>query len=67
MCDLYVQNEGSIFLLHPQSDAGLGWINEHIDECATRWGHGPRAAVVVEHRYIGNIVAGAQADGLSVE
>ena len=61
--DLYVQNEGSIFLLHWQSEAGRDWIGEHIPEDAMRLG----SAVAVEHRYIADIVIGAQADGLVVE
>jgi len=63
MCDLYVQNEGSIFLLCPQSDAGQQWIDENIPDDAMSFG----GAIVVEHRYIGAIVDGAQADGLTVE
>ena len=63
MADLFVQNEGSIFLLRPVSDAGLEWISEHIPEDAQFFGN----AVVVEHRYIGAIVQGAQDDGLVVE
>jgi len=63
MCDLYVQNEGSIFLLRPQSDAGQQWIEENIPDDAMSFG----GAIVVEHRYIGAIVDGAQADGLTVE
>lgn len=63
MCDLYVQNEGSIFLLCPRSDAGQQWIEENIPDDAMSFG----GAIVVEHRYIGAIVAGAQADGLMVE
>lgn len=61
--DLFVQNEGSIFLLRPLTDAGREWIAEHIPEDAQMFGD----AVVVEHRYINNIVTGAQRDGLTVE
>lgn len=60
--DLTVRNEGTIFLLNPVSDAGREWVVEHIPEDAQRWG----GAVVVEHRYISDIVRGAQADGLLV-
>ena len=51
MTDLYVQNEGSIFLLHPLTKLGEQWINEHIPGEAQKLGK----AVVVEHRYIGDI------------
>lgn len=61
--DLFVQNEGSIFLLHSLSDAGRNWVAEHIPEDAMTFGR----AIVVEHRYIADIVVGAQSDGLVVE
>jgi hypothetical protein len=61
--DFFIQNEGSIFLLHPLSDAGKEWVKEHIGDDAQTLGD----AVVIEHRYIGAIVDGVQADGLSVE
>jgi len=62
--DLKVENHGSIFLLVPMSEAGDDWIDEHIPEDAMRWG---ASSVVVEHRYIADIVDGAIADGLTVE
>lgn len=61
--DFYVQNEGTIFLFHPKTEAAKEWISEHIPEDAQRWGD----AVAVEHRYIADIVEGIQADGLVVE
>ena len=63
--DLTFQGEGSIFLLGARTDAGRAWIAEHIavtDETMT-WG----GAIVVEWRYIKDIVEGARADGLVVE
>ncbi len=62
MADLLVQNHGSIFLLDPVTDLGRGWIADHIPDEATWW----CGAVVVEPRYIGDIVAGAAGDGLQV-
>lgn len=65
MADLSIRNEGSIFLLRGTSPAGIAWIEEHIlsgDEVQTFGG-----AVVVEHRFIGNIAQGAVNDGLEVE
>jgi DNA-binding transcriptional regulator YiaG len=35
--DLSVRNEGSIFLLRPQTQAGEAWITEHIPDDAQRW------------------------------
>lgn len=60
--DLRVQNEGSIFLLHAQTDAGRAWVDEHVVREQT-FGD----AIVVEHRYIAALVQGAQRDGLTVE
>jgi hypothetical protein len=62
MSDLHVANHGSIFLLSPVTEAGENWIIEHIPEDAMTFGN----AIVVEHRYIEAIVAGALADGLEV-
>ena len=60
--DFSVQNEGTIFLLIPHTDSANAWIEEHIPEDAQRFGGG----IVVEHRYIQDIVEGIQADGLAV-
>lgn len=63
MADLSIQNEGSIFLLRGLTDAGKAWIAENIPDDAQHFG----GAVVVEHRYIGDIAQGAANDGLEVE
>lgn len=63
MADLSIQNEGSIFLLRAHTDAGNAWIEQHIPDDAQSFG----GAIVVEHRYIADIVAGAIDDGLEVE
>jgi len=60
--DFTVRNEGSIFLLTPHTDAARAWVEEHLPADAQTFG----PAIVVEHRYIGDIVAGIQADGLEV-
>jgi hypothetical protein len=62
MADLVVENHGSIFLLDPVTDLGRDWIAAHIPADATCFG----GAVVVEHRYIRDIVVGAVTDGLWV-
>ena len=62
MADLSIQNEGSIFLLRGLTDAGRAWIAENIPDDAQTFG----GAVVVEHRYIGDIAQGAVNDGLEV-
>ena len=61
--DFIVEDHGSIFLLSPQSDPAHAWIDEHI----SREGFQPYwPIVVIEHRYIADIVAGIQDDGLAV-
>lgn len=63
MADLSIQNEGSIFLLRAISEAGKTWLADNIGDDAQHFG----GAIVVEHRYIGDIAAGAINDGLEVE
>jgi hypothetical protein len=61
--DFTLQGEGTISILiahTPQADA---WVDEHIPEDATRWG---LSGVVIEHRYVENIVQGIADDGLSI-
>jgi hypothetical protein len=60
--DFRVTGGGSVFLLHPVSKAAKAWASEHLPEDAQRFGN----AVVVEHRYISDVVHGAMADGLTV-
>ncbi|MGA7791765.1 MAG: hypothetical protein WCA19_01920 [Candidatus Acidiferrales bacterium] len=63
--DFVVENHGSIFLLRPLSPSATSWIEEHIGQ---ENGYQPYfPTVVVEHRYIADIVAGIQNDGLVVQ
>ena len=62
MADLYIHNEGTIFLVYPLTDDGLTWVKAHIPADAQRHGH----AIGVKHRYITDVVAGAIHDGLEV-
>lgn len=65
MADFLVENHGTIFLLEPTTDAACEWVEEHLSAeptRPTRWG----SAIVVEHRYIREIVEGARRDGLVV-
>ncbi len=62
MADLLVQGGGSVFLLRPTNRQGCGWLKEHTSADAM-WFVG---ALVVEHRSIHDIVAGALCDGLRV-
>lgn len=61
--DLRVRNEGTICLLTPVSDAGRAWCAEHIPQDAIRWG---QESIVVERRFMDDIVIGATNDGLEV-
>ena len=58
-----VINHGSIYLLQPDSQEDREWIAEHINPQAGYWGE----AVVVEHRFIGDIVEGLIDAGFEVK
>lgn len=59
--DFTVNNQGSIFLLDPISEEAVTWAEDYLTD-AQRFGN----TVVVEHRYIADIVEGINGDGLSV-
>jgi len=60
--DFFVENHGTVLLLRPLTPAANSWVKENLPEDHLTFA----GAVVVEHRYIADIVAGAQADGLEV-
>jgi hypothetical protein len=60
--DFEVSNHGSVFIFTPLTPAAREWVAEFLPEDAQRWAGG----TVIEHRYIADIVSGAQRDGLSV-
>ena len=60
--DFVCENHGSIFLLIPCTAPAKTWIDEHLPSDCMTFGQG----VVVELRYIWAILAGIQADGLTV-
>jgi hypothetical protein len=60
--DLLVHGYSSTYLLRAASRRGQRWIHRHISDDCQEWA----GAIVVEHRYIGDIVRGALADGLRV-
>jgi len=62
--DFEVQNHGSIFLLIPQTDSARIWIDEHIGQDNGYQPYFP--TIVIEHRFVSEIVAGIQGDGLAV-
>lgn len=63
MTDFALQHCGSISLLHPRSEAGHAWIAENIPEDAQYFAR----AVVIEYRYVGDIVDGILSDDLSID
>jgi hypothetical protein len=60
--DFIVENHGTIFLLQPLTPAAISWIQGNLPEDQMTSG----SAVVVEHRYIGDIVPGAMFGGMGV-
>jgi hypothetical protein len=60
--DFKVLGHGSTYILTPLTPAAHDWVSEFLPEDAQRWAGG----VVIEHRYISDVVSGAQRDGLSV-
>jgi len=62
MADIEVSNHGTIFIVTPLTPAGRNWVADFLPEDAQQWAGG----VVIEHRYISDVVVGAQRDGLVV-
>lgn len=63
MNDFTLYNHGSVVVLTPNTKAGKAWMQDNIDvENAQVWGKG----VVVEPRYVGAILDGLTAEGLTV-
>jgi hypothetical protein len=62
--DFLVENHFTIFLLTPLTPAARFWVQENLPDESDRIDFA--GSIVVEHRYIADIVRGAIADGLSV-
>ena len=60
--DIRAVDHGSIWLLHADTSNGQEWFDEHIDPDAMTFGGG----IVVEPRYVKDILEGAHAAGLGV-
>lgn len=60
--DFLVADHGTIFLLTAATEQAREWADQNLPEDRTEFGN----AIVVEHRYIGDIVEGAVNDGLTV-
>ncbi len=61
--DFALLNEGSIFLFMPLTDAARQWLDKHCPADGEHSYVGPN--LVVEHRYIGDLVNYAINDGLT--
>jgi hypothetical protein len=62
--DFRIQNEGSIFILYVQTDAAKQWVADNLPEDIQLWGTN---GVVVEHRFILDIIDGIENSGLTVK
>jgi hypothetical protein len=60
--DAFVENHFSIFLVRPVSSAATEWLRENVAEDSQWFG----GALVVEHRYISDLVEGMKLHGLAV-
>jgi hypothetical protein len=60
--DLLVHGHGTLYLLRAASERGQKWLDEHVSEDHQEWA----GAILVEARFISDIVRGAVADGLQV-
>ncbi len=61
--DVWVINHGSIALLYLNRRAAREWVAANVSDEAQFFG----GALVVEPRYVADIIAGMRADGLEVE
>ena len=61
--DFELQNEGSLYLLRPLTGQAAEWLEEHIEQNRQMFG----TAVVVEHRYVADIVRGIADAGLELD
>lgn len=62
--DFRLQNAGSFFVLHPRNDAAGQWIDDHVyTEQSQWWGGG----IVIEPRYLQDVLDGIEQDDLTVE
>jgi hypothetical protein len=60
--DARINDHGSIVLITPLSSEAKVWLDDNTPRSAIYWG----GAIVVEHRYADNMIAGMILDGLEV-
>lgn len=63
MTDFTVSNHGSICILTPHTEDAQEWVENHLPEDALTFAGG----IVIEPRYIDDILDGISEDGLSYE
>ena len=63
MSDFVITDHGTIVLLTPLTPAAEEWVDQHIGDDAQLWGSN---SIVVEPRYIADIVEGIRNDGLGI-
>lgn len=61
--DVQVENHGSVVRLHPLTEAGRAWFKANVHAEPWQW-LGP--ALVVDHRFAGDLITGMDIDGLLV-
>jgi hypothetical protein len=59
--DFEVDDQGSIVLIRPITDAARNWCNEYLPEDCMMYG----SAYAIEHRYADAIIEGFADDGLT--
>jgi hypothetical protein len=62
--DLIFESHGTLVLVHPDSERGGDWLEEHCAEGEDHTYFGE--ALVVEHRYAADLALVAISDGLMV-
>lgn len=62
MLDFRLVNEGSLFLLCPNTDAAGAWVDSNIPKDAPRLGRN----VAIEHGFIRDVIDGIRQEGLTV-
>ena len=62
--DFTVENHGSVFIVRPNTPAGIDWANENIGAGNGFQPYWP--AMLFEPRYVDQVISGIKADGLLV-
>lgn len=59
--DITIESAGNVFLVSPLTDAAKCWIKENVTGKVIYFGK----SIVVEHRYIDDLLQGMQEGGLT--